>query len=474
MRKLIAIFLTMIAVFGLAACGTPQDPSGGGSTVLPDDGEQTPPGGTETELTFTVTLMLDGERYIPETEIFAVWSDGISEYSAPFEKGIARTSGLDGEYLVTLSEVPTEAGGRTFTYDPNSNLTSNDDRDIEIELLTISRLRETGKGTGKYNPIEIKETGVFRTAVKKAGNDPENRGVFYQFKPKENGQYVIESLVHTVPNEINPILEVYRGTSANVFFDHTQDGGGKSSTFTKNFRYVVEITDDEVGSVFTFAVYAEGRNITYPVTVDFRLERPRDHIRDPFESVMVIPQEQFKQTPEYDKTQYSYVSAANAQRVFVDKGNFKLNPADGYYHLYDPITETYGEILYAKITKEVSFVGLDAPFTTVEYAGNKALTIGEKNYKLMIEGYENIKSMTEASGFSAEQYKEWEGYKGYGDYCNSDGVYAVTEELKEFLAGYSTSQSIFYDGLGLAETTTGYSAAEGSQWLFACGYYKKK
>lgn len=74
MRKLIAIFLTMIAVFGLAACGTPQDPSGGGSTVLPDDGEQTPPGGTETELTFTVTLMLDGERYIPETEISAVWS----------------------------------------------------------------------------------------------------------------------------------------------------------------------------------------------------------------------------------------------------------------------------------------------------------------------------------------------------------------------------------------------------------------
>ena len=160
MRKLIAIFLTMIAVFGLAACGTPQDPSGGGSTVLPDDGEQTPPGGTETELTFTVTLMLDGERYIPETEIFAVWSDGISEYSAPFEKGIARTSGLDGEYLVTLSEVPTEAGGRTFTYDPNSNLTS-----IAYDLAPA----RNGKRYGQIQSHRNQRNGRFPYCGKKSG-----------------------------------------------------------------------------------------------------------------------------------------------------------------------------------------------------------------------------------------------------------------------------------------------------------------
>ena len=68
------------------------------------------------------------------------------------------------------------------------------------------------------------------------------------------------------------------------------------------------------------------------------------------------------------------------------------------------------------------------------------------------------------------------GALGYGDICNADGVCAVTQELKEFLQKYSTSQLLFFDGNGYVETNPDISvyAAEDDQWLFACGYYVEK
>ncbi len=63
---------------------------------------------------------------------------------------------------------------------------------------------------------------------------------------------------------------------------------------------------------------------------------------------------------------------------------------------------------------------------------------------------------------------------GYQYFTNSDGGYAVTEELKEFLQAYSIQQRLFADGDGLVEKheTTPVNATEDSQWLFACYYYK--
>ena len=68
---------------------------------------------------------------------------------------------------------------------------------------------------------------------------------------------------------------------------------------------------------------------------------------------------------------------------------------------------------------------------------------------------------------------ELKGKAGYADYCNSDGVYAVTEELKHFLQSYSISQRLFADGNGWVEEnpTVKVDAKEADQWLFACGYY---
>ncbi len=178
--------------------------------------------------------------------------------------------------------------------------------------------------------------------------------------------------------------------------------------------------------------------------------------------------------------------------------------------------EGYGPILYAKITEATRFLegksGAPLSLHKVEYEGNKALTVdgGTKNYKLFIEGYAALSGnssnfyyfcnedcpcrlegtcesiqITGMVGACTENCKkcniscrrlplETIGQKGYADYCNPDGCYGVTEELKEFLQLYSINQLLFMDGQGWVEThpTWQVFAAEEDQWLWACGYYE--
>jgi hypothetical protein len=205
-----------------------------------------------------------------------------------------------------------------------------------------------------------------------------------------------------------------------------------------------------------------------------------------------------------------------------DSKNYKLWPlsegGDNYYHLFDeakyPETHGYGPVLYAYVSEPCRF--MDASFTTVEMRGNKDLTVsnGTENYKLFIEGFgglivdppgdngpyfcvtncpcrENNRCESAQLGFAngacSESCEECHvdcrhcpteafGMSGYGNYCNSDGVTAVTEELKQFLQKYSVNQLLFFDGNGFVETNPSVSvyAAEDDQWLFACGYYKEK
>ena len=50
------------------------------------------------------------------------------------------------------------------------------------------------------------------------------------------------------------------------------------------------------------------------------------------------------------------------------------------------------------------------------------------------------------------------------------------EEIKEFLVGYAKNQRLFNDGSGWIENNSDINidSKDGSEWLFACAYYKKK
>lgn len=226
-------------------------------------------------------------------------------------------------------------------------------------------------------------------------------------------------------------------------------------------------------------------------------------------------------------------AAKNLQNRFIfDGGMYRFNEKTGVYHLYDAALYTsgsldaknreyaakygegYGPILYAHITSNCRF--LDESFYTVEYRGNKALTVsnGTENYKHFIEGWARmLNGMGDVPGAycskncncyvnpsdvmgdklncvqnnsactpgcmtcdSACNYcpEELLRAPGYAQFVNSDGNFPVTPEIKDFLQKYSVNQLLFFDGNGWVEEnpTVRVDATEENQWLFACGYYR--
>ena len=514
-NRIISLLLILLLMFSFVACGEYNPPVD--NTDEKDEGtnreeeNQGNQGGTHER--GEPSVMLDGKLDTPpdvSDDSLAVkvrWTDGKSYQTVTLGKdGKAECYGLDGEYSVTLINLPSN-----YTYNPNIYKVDNDSRNVVIELLTITNV--IGDGSDVYKCIELSGPGVYRAKITYSGQE-----VFYQFEPTKPGTYCIESIMDVSAGMYDPIVDIYAGSFAYKVREKRIEGGGISQGYTTNFKHVVEIDQAFIGNVYTFAVLVEGKDATYPTYVDFCITYeggysyqwtvsdfvypdfiPNDSSYaawySEYESYLAADRNKFG-----DKNYKSSVMKVDGKYVF-DQQYFKLNPDDGYYHLYD--AEKYAEyggwgpILYANITIPTEFI--DAPFNTIEYAGNKALTVsgGTENYKLFIEGYSrlvkqdssyfcisNCKCLPDNGGMCSIEdnckkctsdcrhvHAKYKGQRGYADIA-IDGRCPVTEELKQFLQKYSVNQKLFSDGNGWAEQhVPRYDAYEDSQWLFACGYY---
>ncbi len=486
-----------------------------------------------TGYTFTAALVDEnGEAFVPTEEqpIKVKWTDGYSVYESNLDaNGTATVDGLDGDYTVTIDPIPDG-----YAYNPNIYYATNDDRAVTIQLHKL--IPTTGRGDQKYQSIVISELGVYCVEL-----TAETQEVFYQFSPTINGEYVVESWADVTADLVNPYAKYYGANVSYKEYRFTQDDGGVSGTYTRNFLLDFAIANENISengaSVFTFGVMAGQKAGEYPVKVYFQVRRNNDYALENNPDVLMSRQEELVKQPDYPG--YTFVGAESESVAFdgrkvLDGSRFKLweksEGGDGYYHLYDAETDTYGPILYAQIAAPCRFVP-DA-LTRIEYAGNKVLTVsnGTENYKLFIEGfaYLNFETLSQDPQFGKPPYfctldcpcrinntcdsvevlgvvgacydtcedehckencrridstrPELMGMEGYGEYseadgaykyCNSDGCYAVTAELKEFLQKYSVSNRYFWDGLGVVEThdTIPVYADDDDQWLFACGYY---
>lgn len=277
MKKFLTVMLALLLfVICFVGCGTykppiiTNDPYG-------DEDPKNPPGGgpthddPEDKMIFTVTLYSEGKRFSPNVIFYAQWtSDDKTEIiNAPFNAlGVAQTEGLDGEYRVTLSGLPDD-----YTYDPNGHYVDNDNRDIQIELLPI--VPTSNRGEDPYgDPIVMKQLGTYRHRF-----DAKGERAWFRYEPQAQGKYIIESWVDVTENEINPIMIWYRG---NVQFvnqenpDATFDDGGTSSTFSKNFRFELELSEQMVGNCWWFQLYADCKG-EYPINIDFTIKLIGDY-----------------------------------------------------------------------------------------------------------------------------------------------------------------------------------------------------
>lgn len=280
MKRIIATALVILLVLSMLSCGgevVPSDSSVASSSVDTTPTDSSKPDDTtdkedDGETVFRVYLEYNGEAFTSNTDvpITVTWNDGISFVNADVnEDGMASVTGLDGDYDVTLKNLPSG-----YTYNPNIYKATNDAPEIVIDIYKLGT--SSGAGSGVYNRKVISKTAVYRATLK----DSEHM-IFFEFAPKSSGTYTIESWLPVTDDKINPKIDVYISNPANPGEtpQYTLDtGGAEGKNYTKNFKYEVEIADEMISLsggqvVFIFAIRVAARNDRYfPINVDFAVQ----------------------------------------------------------------------------------------------------------------------------------------------------------------------------------------------------------
>lgn len=501
---LISALLACVCIF--AGCGGTYVPPGDSENPGIDvPGNPADPASNDPD--FTVTLIYNNSVYRQTSGLTVSWNDGLSNpVTATFgTDSVARASGLDGDYRVTVKGLPS-----TYTYDPNGTIATNFDRHVKVTIyrITVPRPDPANDGKSVNRPISLLATGAYRVTLNSKGDQ-----TYFTYTPRKQGTYVVKSLVDVFDNEINPryleVIHTYAGGTTEI------DGSAASSTFTVNFSEGKDFNSDNIGAPFIFGATGETRSQSYPATYEFLLDRADDYQREDYVAEIAVPAETEGLTSAnkaafIDEKDALMRASGDTFVAFEDRtfypsrildGKLVGMGSDGYYRLLDPVTgEATGAVICARITSTVNV--LQEAFNLVESHGNKALTVDDNydkfykktapkysdkdyhfiNYKIFIEGYAAVAGATggrpnpggsSSSGTTAgaSVYDNYKGVLGYADIVNSDGVYPVNAELQRFLQGYATQARLFMDGNGVAEGY-GLKSAEEDQWLFACGYYK--
>ena len=500
MKKFLIILLAVFLIVFCAACGTYTPPiysDNTDTTTKPNEPDNTgTPGGNdedEEKLLFTVTLICNGQRFSPPQEkgkeIKAQWSNEMEIHSAEFSaSGVANTYDCNGDYRVTLSNLPD-----SYTYDPNAYSADNEHRNVIITLLKIEATPKVGKCKDYYESFKITKLGTYRAII--TGSDLSG-GVYFGYEPQSGGTFKVQSWVDIHANEVSPKFTHWVNSNPqyqNPYGRRDLVGGGDESTYTKNFKFTLTLSMSEVGNGWTFCIWADVSSGKYPVTVDFTIQEEEPYVPDIPDLEIVEANGRFNKTQGDGNWRWNYEDTNN----LLDGSRFKLNWDDvngdgiydeaeeyrdangngqydlgerftdsngngiydygdggtGFYHLYDEelysSNDGYGPLLFVKITQptEVLKFALSDNTSALRFAG--------KDYSDFIDKYMEKDKSSKTNDFL---------------YINSDGAHPVNPELKEFLQGYAINQVLFKDGMGVAEKW-GLFSAEANQWLFACGYY---
>ncbi len=401
-----------------------------GATVPP----VTNPDGEVDENPFTVALTLNGKPFKPASTVTIQWSNDYEIYTADADAtGVAKVGGLDGDYRVTLLNLPDG-----YIYDPNAYTANNFNRNIEIELQPV--IKPYGQGFQLYSPISIDQTGVYYIEL----SGPTDKR-YFEFAPTESGTYAVESWMDITANNVNPLCDFHGSSMAFREYQYTQDDGGAESTYTKNFKLTVEIAEENISkndtgsAVFTFAVYATQKNewpkdaqgkyeklklyIAITLNGEFSLEHASGTIVAPEEDLYAIagrpaqdglPAQEGRVDMNPDG-QWRWAENSQGSVDVFDADNYRLWPVDeggdGVYHRWDPekyrqvdadgkvVNPGYGPVLFVRLSMPGRFLtgqgGAQIAISDVEYAGNKALTVsdGELNYKMFVEGWAKLNRM---------------------------------------------------------------------------------
>ncbi|MGN0812291.1 MAG: hypothetical protein ACI4MQ_02125 [Candidatus Coproplasma sp.] len=325
----ICVILSLICAFGVAFSGCaeykPPEDNGGNTPVVPDDPDDPEEPVDENVNDFSVQLVVKNNKtwqnftydyyeasdnrggaheqgWIKWDSIRIQWTNvetNARHYAALNSDGKAVCPGLDGDYKVTIFNVPTG-----FTYEPNVNYADNISKKIEIIVYkiqtysSIQTLHNVSDHSIMYEVHVVKNTGVYRAVLENKDDK-----VMYAFQTNKQGTYSLTSLVDVTENKINPKLTVYSGILGNYVTNAlaSKDDGGSENSYTKNIYWEYKISANETkgSNALFFELYSTSvdGNASYPLTVDFLIQRDGDFTRQEYDTSPVKVTEDFTKTP---------------------------------------------------------------------------------------------------------------------------------------------------------------------------------
>lgn len=470
---LLSVFL--ISVLALSSCvGQIQGPiDGGGGND--NEGGTTDPGGDSDLITYSVSLYRNGQLWIPNMEIYAIFvnDNSVSEALIDDFYGVATFKG-DGDYNVHLSDVP-----EGYTYDPNSNVVDPQHTELIIDLYPILSY-DSGDGSGPYNPnaYDISRVGYYKVDI-----DSINDTKYFHFLPTQSGEYSVESICDIYADEVDPIGIKYTGTEQYIneeLGSEVYEDGGVSveSGFTTNFKFSITFDVTELNVARVFAIRAESKIESYPATIYFKIQYVDDYSKGPgFNATPVEPKEASSAvTP--NSSGKTLVNLIDLNGGILDVRDYRYNESDGFWYVYDEgkysANNGFGPRLVCPVSISVVIPGLNSSISqALGYVPTFLCLIDENNERLCYDYF----LYGDGPLYHEDGSKlEWnDNY--YLNYANSQGYVYVTNELMEFYQLLANNKEYFKDGNGWVETQQNASgeyitAGQEDQWLFACGYYE--
>ena len=433
MKKILLPIIGLLIAGGLLACNETT------STVPSTSTVETPTTiDMNKEMTYSVQVLLPDGTPFNNPSTVAQWCDGDLCFlpKALNAEGKAETSLMPKTYGLHLLNLPEQ-----YTYDVNAYNPTFENPHVIIQLYEFKSFEEVEEN-GPYNTNQLKEEGAYKINIKSAKHMP-----YYSFLPSRPGVFVIESYT----DDLGPIFIDYGSNPQYVEAYHAQANSGGTG---KNFKYEWEVSSTQIqkdesgkyipysGVTFIFAFMLKGQT-SYPTTFDIVIRWDRKVEEITTSTTMVQPKETLTQfSAPAGRSLYKCALNGTVDAIY--------NETDGFYHL----GSVNGPVIVAKLTKVIDEYDFsDAISEFVNEAGNGAYTfvVDETETEIIRKDY---------TDFVAK----------YAEVCNEDGVYPVTQELKEFLFLLAYKGGYFMTG-GFIDQLLDFQVLQANYWLFACYYY---
>lgn len=286
-----------------------------------------------------------------------------------------------------------------------------------------------------------------------------------EFKPTEAGAYKATAQGNqTAIKTVNGLMLDY------VTFEDDE--------YDENSACNIRFTNDKLGDTVYIVVSAKSGGNNYPASFTVKLEKT--HALEDTTTVVAV-EEELKKFGEQAGKELIPVELDGSDTIYYDEEN-------GYYRLGDENDKKADDpIVVVLLTKdldpdrfyldkartlvylEMATNGRIAPYVFDVTEDKESLEKGNDyiDYRAMLRGFAEYTKTPSKDGFTLSVPDKMDVEEYYANYVNSDGVYPLTKELKEYLEWFvEYANEYAYNNQGRLLIPDGEE-----NWMFACYYY---